>query len=162
MHTKVGHVFHVLYAMSHRHDILIQLVGRIQIYFPLLIKCVVRRPSIQIAVSAGDNIGLGMENPAMFKPRWEKRREDICCYVHGCNEKAYKQTNLQQGALSDTEGDEMLQLGFLAFLHLVGCAYMKKTFCCFSRPNTSILSGAMHVRKDAHKLARQTAEIYMG
>ncbi len=70
--------------------------------------------------------------------------------------------NLQQGALSDTEGDEMFQLGFLAFLHLVGCAYMNKTFCCFSRPNTSILSGAMSVSKDAHTLARQTAEIYMG
>jgi len=66
--------------------------------------------------------------------------------------------NLQQGALFDTKGDEMLQLGFLAFWMCIH----EEIFCCFSRPNTSILPGVMSVSKDAHKLARQTAEIYIG
>ena len=46
-------------------------------------------PHSCICWNCRDNIGLGMRNPAMFKPIWEKRREDIGCYVHGCNEKAY-------------------------------------------------------------------------
>ena len=58
--------------------------------------------------------------------------------------------NLQQGALSDTEGDEMLQLEFLASLRLVGCAYMKKHSAVFQglTPASSLgscLSTKMHI-----------------
>ena len=97
MHTKAGHVLHVLYAMSRRHEYTHPVSWKNPNILPFVNKVCGEEaihPDSCICWNCCDNIGLGVKHPAMFQPRREKKREDIGCYMHGCNEKAYKQAKL--------------------------------------------------------------------